>query len=41
MNDYANDFAVGLVNALFIAIPMWGAMIYGAAYACGLFCVGG
>lgn len=41
MNDYANNFTVGLVNAMFIAIPLWGAMIYGATYAIGLFYIGG
>jgi len=41
MTDHANSFAVGLVNAMFIAIPLWGAMIYGATYAIGLFYMGG
>lgn len=41
MTEYANSFAVGLVNAMFIAVPLWGALIYGATYAIGLFCIGG
>lgn len=37
----ANRFAIGLMNATFIAIPLWGAVIYGATYAFGLLCMGG
>jgi len=40
MND-GNNVAQGLCVAAFIAIPLWGAIWFGAVYATGIFIIGG
>lgn len=40
MNE-SSDFATGLCIAAFVAIPLWGAVWFGAAYAVGMFLIEG